>query len=44
MTNQVNDALTDLVRGKITRRAFVERLIALGVATPAIGALLSSAM
>ncbi len=42
MANQVNDALTDLVRGKITRRAFVERLVALGVGGQAIGALLDS--
>jgi peptide/nickel transport system substrate-binding protein len=42
MGNKVNDALTDLVRGKITRRTFVERLVALGVAMPAIDSFLKT--
>jgi peptide/nickel transport system substrate-binding protein len=42
MGKKVDDALTDLVRGRITRRVFVERLVALGVAAPTIGSLLQA--
>ena len=42
MAKKVDDALTDLVRGKITRRVFIERLVALGVAMPVIGSLLKA--
>jgi peptide/nickel transport system substrate-binding protein len=42
MTNKVDDALTDLISGRLTRRAFVERVAVLGLSLPAIGALLSS--
>jgi len=42
MSKKLDDALTDLVRGKITRRVFVQRLAALGVAMPAIQSLLKA--
>src|SRR5689334_3763171 len=42
MANKVNDALTDFVRGKVTRRSFVERLVALGVTMPVIGSFLDA--
>jgi len=42
MAKKVDDALTDLVRGKISRRVFIARLAALGVAMPVIGSLLKA--
>jgi peptide/nickel transport system substrate-binding protein len=42
VVNRVDDALTDLVRGKITRRTFVERMAALGMTAPLIGSLLEA--
>ncbi|MBN8996608.1 MAG: hypothetical protein J0H63_08745 [Rhizobiales bacterium] len=42
MTNKLNDALTDLVKGKISRRAFMQRAVALGVSASVVGSLLEA--
>ncbi len=43
MANRIDDALTDLLHGRLTRRGFVERVAAVGVGLPAAAALLQGA-
>ena len=43
MTNRIDDALTDLLHGRLTRRGFVERAAAIGLGSPVIAALLQGA-